>query len=326
MEESSTYSPTQALPSCSRALEFVFWILYGSIGVIIFAGNFFTLVIFVSTKRLRQSYMNIFLLSLAVADVMMAVCVVPFVVLCVGCNTSSKFCWLMAGLKDIALGATVLSLAAISLDRFLAVVRPLRYQSEMTSKRMTCILFGVWSFSCSFAFIRQSWIHTKTADEALRIDMIYYSTLSFVFVLLPILVILGMNIKIIQAIRRQSGRIHRQRNGEDRASEETNPETRLERNRARRGTLSCILVVFIFLISWLPLAFTNFNSVFGRPELVTPTLLKVAWLLLFLQSSVNPFIYWYYRSEFRQAAYKLIGCKFTGIRAVPIERRNDDTT
>ena len=89
-------------------------------------GNCFTFLVFVTSKRLRQSYMNVFLLNLAVADVMMSTFVVPYNVLCNSCSESAlQFCWLMAGLKDIALGGTVFNLAAISLDRFLAVIRPL---------------------------------------------------------------------------------------------------------------------------------------------------------------------------------------------------------
>lgn len=314
--------PIQSIRSCNRTLELVFWILYGSTGVVILAGNFLTFLVFVSTKRLRQSYMNVFLLSLAAADLMMAAFVVPYAVFCTGCEyTPSKHCWLMAGLKDIALSGTVFSLAAISIDRFLAVVRPLRYQNDMTTTRVTLILIGVWSLGCIIALIRNTWLHTKTAEEALRIDKIYNSILVFAFALLPILAILSMNVKIIQAIRSQSRRVRPERNRED--AEQSKPETRSQLKRARRGTLACVLVVFVFLVCWMPLAFTNFSFVFGRRDLVSDLLVKIAWLLLLFQSSANPFIYSFFRSEFRQAAFKLICCKFTGTRAVAIKPTND---
>ena len=312
---------------CSHALELTFWILYGCVGVVTFTGNCFTFLVFVTSKRLRQSYMNVFLLNLAVADVMMSTFVVPYNVLCNSCSESApQFCWLMAGLKDIALGGTVFNLAAISLDRFLAVIRPLHYHNDMTNTRVICILLGVWSFNFILAAIRNTWLHTTSPDEALRRDKIYNSILIFAFALLPLLVMIVMNAKIIQAIRRQNRLVQQERIRGN--TEEGNQGSRLarERSKARRGTMACVFVVFIFFVSWLPLGFVNFSFVFGRRDLVSDSLVKVAWLLLLLQSSANPFIYSFFRFEFRQAAHKLIFCRFRRVDIEPTSRFSGTNT
>lgn len=326
MEDSKTVEPSQTIPLCNETLEMVFWILYGSAGVVILTGNLFTFLVFVTTKRLRRSYMNIFLVSLAVADIMMAVLVVPgYAAFCNGsCSYPvSKYCWLMAGLKDIAFAGTVLNLAAISYDRFLAVLRPLRYQIYMTKRSVSCILIGVWGLSSIIALIRNAWLHTKPAEEAHKIDKIYNSILIFTFALLPILVILGVNVRIIQAIRRQDRRVSQERNSV-RGITTVEREARLEITKAKKGTISCVLVVFVFLFSWLPLAFVNFSFVFGRVDLVGDVLVKIAWLCLFVQSSANPFIYSFYRSDFRQAGLALIFRReFTRSRRVTTTSLND---
>ena len=309
MEGSTTAQPSQTIALCNETLDMVFWILYGSAGVVILTGNLFTFLVFVTTKRLRQSYMNIFLVNLAVADIMMAVLVVPGYA--AFCNSTScrypmsKYCWLMAGLKDIAFAGTVLNLAAISFDRFLAVLRPLRYQIYMTKRSVCCILVGVWGLSSIIALIRNAWLHTKSEEEAKNIDKIYNSILIFTFALLPILVILGVNLRIIQAIRRQDRRVGQERNSV-RGTTTVEREARLEMTKAKKGTISCVLIVFVFLFSWLPLAFVNFSFVFGRADLVSDVLVKIAWLCLLVQSSSNPFIYSFYRSDFRQAGLALI--------------------
>lgn len=309
MEDFITVKPSQAIAICNETLEMVFWILYGSAGVVILTGNLFTFLVFVLTKRLRRSYMNIFLVSLAVADIMMAVLVVPgYAAFCNGrCRYAmSKHCWLMAGLKDIAFGGTVLNLAAISFDRFLAVLRPLRYQIFMTKRSVCYILVGVWASSSIIALIRNAWLHTKPEEESQKIDKIYNSILTFTFALLPILVILGVNIRIIQAIRRQDRRVGQERNSVRGRITTVEREARREITKAKKGTISCVLIVFVFLFSWLPLAFVNFSFVFGRADLVHDLLVKIAWLCLFVQSSANPFIYSFYRSDFRQAGLALI--------------------
>lgn len=302
--ENKTEEPTQGIYPCNKTLELVFWILYGIAGVFILSGNFFTFLVFIVNKRLRQSYMNIFLVSLAVADMMMALFVVPgYAVFCNGCEYAlSKYCWIMAGIKDIAFGGTVFNLAAISFDRFLAVLRPLHYHNYMTKRSVTLILTGAWVFSAVIALLRNAWLHTKPIEEARKIDKIYNSTLIFAFALMPVLIILGMNVKIIQVIRRQN-QLHQCRNSfrAETAEKETEEESRLKRTKAKKGTLSCVLVVFVFLVSWLPLAFVNFSFVFGRPDLVSDILVKTVWLLLFLQSSANPLIYSFCRSDFRHA-------------------------
>lgn len=326
MESSKTAEPSQTIARCNETLEMVFWILYGIAGFVILAGNLFTFLVFVTTKRLRQSYMNIFLVNLAVADIMMAVLVVPWYA--AFCNTSScsypmsKYCWLMAGLKDIAFAGTVLNLAAISFDRFLAVLRPLRYQLYMTKRSVCCILVGVWGLSSIIALIRNAWLHTTSEEEGRKIDKIYNSILIFTFALLPILIIFGVNVRIIQAIRRQDRRVGQERNGVRGTTVER--EARLEITKAKKGTISCVSVVFVFLFSWLPLAFVNFSFVFGRADLVGDVLVKIAWLCLFVQSSANPFIYSFYRSDFRRAGLALIfRRKSTRLTRVTTTSQND---
>lgn len=75
--ENRTLGPTKSIPPCSKNLELVFWVLNGTAGVIILSGNFITILVLVTNRRLRQNYVNIFLVNLAVADLMMAVFVIP---------------------------------------------------------------------------------------------------------------------------------------------------------------------------------------------------------------------------------------------------------
>lgn len=299
--ENRTLGPTKSIPPCSKNLELVFWVLNGTAGVIILSGNFITILVLVANRRPRQNYVNIFLVSLAVADLMMAVFVIPgYAVFCNGCN------WVLAGIKDVAYGSTVFNLAAISFDRLLAVLWPLHYYNYMTKRSVSLILTGVWVFSIFLASLRHAWLHTKPEKEAQKVDKIYNSTLMFAFALMPVVVISGMNVKVIQEIRRQNrlqrGRIHVRQT-------ETGERNRLKRMTAVTGTISCVLIVYRFLISWLPLAFVNFSFVCGRPDLVSGKLEKTAWFFIFVQSSANPFIYSFLRSDFRQASRSLICCQ-----------------
>ena len=63
--------------NCSRELDFLFWFINGAIGTIIVIGNSLTCAAFLRFEYLRRSYMNLFLLSLAICDALMAVLVTP---------------------------------------------------------------------------------------------------------------------------------------------------------------------------------------------------------------------------------------------------------
>ena len=100
--ENRTLGPTKSIPPCSKNLELVFWVLNGTAGVIILSGNFITILVLVTNRRLRQNYVNIFLVNLAVADLMMAVFVIPgYAVFCNGCNKNafSKHCSVFPSLR-----------------------------------------------------------------------------------------------------------------------------------------------------------------------------------------------------------------------------------
>ncbi|KAJ7384407.1 hypothetical protein OS493_021819 [Desmophyllum pertusum] len=113
---------------CQENLEKPFWIMYGALGIVIFLSNIATIAVFLSKKQMRQSNMNIFLISLAFADVMMALLIIPSdAIFCTGCQyTLTKYCWFFGGARFVVFPATKFNLLAITYDRYLAVLRPLQ--------------------------------------------------------------------------------------------------------------------------------------------------------------------------------------------------------
>ena len=167
-------------------------------------------------------------------------------------------------------------------------------------------------------------------DEAAvkRYETVYNAVLSVLFTFSPIPILFFVNIKLMRAIRSHRSRIHADMvesltltNASERGLSEGNRVTVTDANsvsksirernrrnisRRRKGTMSCVLIVLIFIISWLPRAFFNFCSLFGRSDLASPLLRKLSLFFIFCQSSVNPIIYSFFRNDFRQAARRLI--------------------
>ena len=273
--------------------------------------------------------MNIYLLSLGVADISMAVLVVPgFAAFCSGCTYKwSKYCWVFGGARDIAFPATVLNALAVTYDRYTAVIRPLHYASTMTNRKVFTILLAAWVTPLVISSLRNIWSHSSNEELVKNAEGVYNVVLVTTFVFLPLAVMFIVNLKIMKVIKSHGSRIHacmhmpfqsfmngtatglstrefgRVSNADLIAQNQRNS------SRQRKGTLSCVVVVFIFIASWLPRAFLNFCMLFGRRDLTSPMLVKLSLFFLFFQSSVNPAIYSFVRNDFRQAARRLIKCR-----------------
>lgn len=290
---------------CSLTLDMIFWVLNSVLAAVILAGNSLACAVFLKTRHLRRSYMNIYLVSLAISDICMGALVMPlYSVFCSGCKYSlTQHCWWIRGLKGVTFGANILNLMAISLDRHEAFFNPLRYTSNMTKRRLTLILTAVWGIPVLLTGARNFWQHSTSKVDALYIDKIYSNILTFIFVIIPFFLLLGINFRILYVIKKQVQRIHvanlssRTRNG------------RSMNVRKLKGTLACVVIVLVYILCWLPRIFYNFCFLFRRGHLVSPLLIQLSLFFLFLQSSLNPFIYSFYRVEFRQAAIRLMRCQ-----------------
>ncbi|XP_076032518.1 putative G-protein coupled receptor No9 [Oratosquilla oratoria] len=150
-------------PNCSSPLAGVDWqdvgvitslVALGILNVLVICGNCLViLAVFLSSKL--RTVTNLFIVSLAVADLLLGVAVLPFSV------TIQAFdVWLYGDLwcsvwlaVDVWMStASILNLCAISLDRYVAVTRPVSYPSLMSSSRAKLLIAGVWVTSFVICF------------------------------------------------------------------------------------------------------------------------------------------------------------------------------
>ena len=296
--------------SCDQALETTFLVLNTSFGAVTLLGNISVFLSIATRPRLRNQPMNLFIASLAVTDIIMATVVVPsYSLFCIGCleYSVSKYCWFMEGSKDVALASSIYNLLAISYDRALAVFKPLQYPVLMNRRRAAFILIIVWSLTLAIALIRNFWNHTLTGEELSAINHKYNVILLIVVLLIPCITISVVNIKIMRAIQKQAHQVFTLGNSQD-AHKTVSAESQSEMARKWKGTIACAVVVFVFVASWIPRISFNIRSVITT-DLSSDTLLQKLSIFFFIvQSSVNPFVYSFYRTDIRRATLKLLSC------------------
>ncbi|KAF2367173.1 G protein-coupled receptor rhodopsin-like [Trinorchestia longiramus] len=149
--------------NCSDPLKHVEWKdagLVGSFAVLIFinilvvAGNTLVIAAVFSSNKLR-SVTNLFIVSLAVADMSLGIMVLPFSVTVEVFDTwlfGPLWCSVWLAVDVWMSTSSILNLVVISFDRYVAVTRPVSYPTLMTSTRAKVLIGVVWVTSFVICF------------------------------------------------------------------------------------------------------------------------------------------------------------------------------
>ena len=141
-------------------METWFWILGWSLSIVTIAGNGFIIFLVCRRRRLRTKT-NAFVVSLAVADVCVGLSAVPPLFVCektTGCDPEARFADGVDYLRWLFTYASVTNLCSLVLDRYIAVVKPLKYILFMTRRRVSQMIFISWALLILIFFDVLIWL------------------------------------------------------------------------------------------------------------------------------------------------------------------------
>ncbi|XP_064361399.1 gastrin/cholecystokinin type B receptor [Dromaius novaehollandiae] len=124
-------------------------LLYALIFVLSVCGNALVVAVLLLNRRLR-TVTNSFLLSLALSDLMLALCCMPFTLVPNLMGTfvfGEAVCKLIAYLMGVSVSVSTFSLVAIAIERYSAICNPLQSRVWQTRSHACRVIAGTWLFS-----------------------------------------------------------------------------------------------------------------------------------------------------------------------------------
>ena len=135
-------------------METWFWILGWVLSFLTITGNLFTIFLICSRRNLRTKT-NAFILSLAVADFFVGLSVIPSMFFCDNfCDWPRRWLSWVNFTRWLFSNASVVNLCVLVLDRFIAIVHPLKYITFMNRRRVTQVIFFSWLLTVSFNVLK----------------------------------------------------------------------------------------------------------------------------------------------------------------------------
>nr|XP_012599032.1 somatostatin receptor type 5 [Microcebus murinus] len=277
----------------------VLYLLVCAVGL---GGN--SLVIYVVLRHAKmKTVTNIYILNLAVADVLLLLGL-PFL----ATQNAASFwpfgpflCRLVMTLDGVNQFTSVFCLTVMSVDRYLAVVHPLRSARWRRPRVAKLASAAVWAFSLLmalplpvFAEVQEGWGTCNLSwPEPVglwgAVFVIYTSVLGFFG---PLLVICLCYLLIVLKVKAAGARAG----------------CRRRRRSERRTTRMVVVVVAVFAGCWLPFFAVNLvNLAVALPEEpASAGLYFFAVVLSYANSCANPVLYGFLSDNFRQSFRKVL--------------------
>uniref|UniRef100_A0A8C8RBJ9 G-protein coupled receptors family 1 profile domain-containing protein n=1 Tax=Pelusios castaneus TaxID=367368 RepID=A0A8C8RBJ9_9SAUR len=274
-------------------------------------GNLFICTIILRDRKLRAMVTNHFLLSLAVADVLVGAVAIP----CAQMTDAGlpqgrpSLCLLMICTLLIFTQASVFGLLAIAVERYISILKPFQYLSLMSPQNSVLVILSSWALATIIGLLPlMGWHKPFPADGECNFDAVIEETYLVYFnflacMLLPLLAMLILYGRIFLEAKRQIRKV-----AEREVDVSRQARRRLVLHKELRLAASLFIVLFGFILCWLPLHILNCLKLFCPACPIPDPLVLATIILSHANSAINPVVYVFRMRSFRQAFVAAFSC------------------
>ena len=283
--------------SFNRKMETLFWILGWFLSFLTIIGNGFTIFLVCSRRNLRTKT-NAFIVSLAVADFCVGLSVIPSMFFCSDIITNTchrSELWIM-NIRLLFSSASAVNLCGLVLDRFIAIVHPLKYITLMTRRRIIQVIFFSWVLPASYNVL--TFIPFMFYFKTIPVPFIW---LNIILEFIPCVVLILCFVTMIFHVCRhdQSARTLAKQL-------RFNHQMSLKTHHEKSALIMMGIVIRVFLVCYgmyLRCGFQILSSSRCNDENY-----KIPFLVL--NSAINPLAYAFFKRDIKKEFKRLVGAVF----------------
>ena len=278
-------------------MELWFWILGWILSILTIAGNGF-IIFLVGKKRQLRTKTNAFIVSLAVADFCVGVSVVPSFFICDitgGCDwsTGNRPLWTF-GIRWLFGYASVMNLCSLVLERYFAIVKPLKYLTAMTRCRVVKMIIFSWTIPIIFVVGLLLILSSISA-------MVFVNIFTMLVEFFSCSILTFCTASIIRVVYKQ-----------DSAAPSLGKVRRFSQHRDKSAIVMMTIVVGLFLICYGVYFRCSFATLLLN---ITCNDFSYKIPLFILNSAINPWAYALFKRDIKAMIKRLI-CRATSSHSV----------
>lgn len=295
-------------------------LIYFMMFIMSIVGNGCVIWIFSTSKSLRTAS-NMFIVSLAVFDMLM-MCEMPMFL--VNCFVERMIGWelgcdIYALFGSISGMGQAITNAAIAFDRYRTISCPI--DGRLNSKQAAVLVAFTWFWATPFSVMPMLRVWGRYTTEGflttcsfdfLTEDQDTKVFVSSIFVwsyVIPLIFIIYFYSQLLQSIRNHEKMLREQAKKMNVKSLVSNQDK--ERSVEMRIAKVAFTIFFLFLLAWTPYATVALIGAFGNRELLTPISTMLPAVFAKTVSCIDPWIYAINHPRYRQELQKR--CKWMGI-------------
>ncbi|XP_076322000.1 neuropeptide receptor 15-like [Tachypleus tridentatus] len=298
------------------SLSVLFFVI-GSVGLV---GNFLVIYMILSDTRMRSSMTNLFIMNLAISDFIIMIVCVPDIIQFMennGWQLGLTSCKVIRFSEVSALYASVMTLVSVCIERYVAIIHPIRAHLLCCRGRIILSITVIWPLAMIFAS-PNLFFHVllpvapgfkPCVVKLSRLHFLVFKYLEFtVFYLVPLIIQIVLYIGIGRRLFRPE------------MFQSVEPVLRRDNlvvtMNARRGVVKMLIAgVSVYFISLSPHQVLLFYNTFSQtPFQETWTYLIFVNIMVYASSACNPLLYSIFSLKFRGKFRTILFCRKESIR------------